>query len=874
MKGLKVGTTSNWLMQSYSKRFLNCITPFLDTMVIEIPTHINDLTGFHVAKLLRDSGFAVVPFTRSRKKPAMSGWRDLKVGSCDDGFLKKWWGNGFAYDIGIMVAEPLVIVDIDGPGDPQTVVEWVNRQPSLAQAPREITARGVHIWCACPDMPVGVRKEERIVAPLPGGLQAELFVGGRAVRTCPSSLENGRQYHFDVTGPVVDLKWQHLKQLFGLSEPSKGTPGRPRRERENAWKSNFSGDLATLDIGRLVANSKYLSAGELLNADTNKYAVRCPWSETHSGTTAHDGRPTSSTVLLHPPGQTPVFKCLHAHCDGRTLRDLLLWLEEREPGLVDACCSEQRALWKGDGDVSPDGRPRILLPGVGREISEFAAEVGKVVGPKWGWFIREEEVTRVSEIRVGTSSYLGFRKVDSTYARTAVEEHVQAGVLGKDPETGEQVFMPTTASPDVTAATLAAPAFTGQLPVISRVLEVPIPLPLATGGYELPVEGYDPRFQTYLRPGAQPIQPMTVDEAMKRLRRIHEGFCLADEQSGVHALARVITPYVRGIMGFEHRPPVWHYHANRPRAGKDYCAGLAPLIYEGRYTEDAPLGTKSEETCKRLVSALRSGRRTMHFANCQGHLDDEYFIGAVTASVIGGRSLGRNGADDDLQLSNEIEFSLSANSGLTFRTDVEPRTRRISLFFAEENPNSRVFPIPDLHGWVLRHRWELISAVATLVHTWLEAGTPNGPTPFSSFKRWGDVVGGIMAYHGLGDPCLPHVDDDGSPADRETAAMAALFKLVYSERPDQWQKKAELYDLIRDSGDDVDALDYFGDLANDKGNQTRFGQLLRRYTGREFGGITLLSDPAKQSQRARFKFTKNAGPDRNGARLSAQDRRD
>jgi DNA polymerase-1 len=253
----------------------------------------------------------------------------------------------------------------------------------------------------------------------------------------------------------------------------------------------------------------------------------------------------------------------------------------------------------------------------------------------------------------------------------------------------------------------------------------------------------------------------------------------------------------------------------------------------------------------------------MHFANCQGHLDDEYFIGAVTASVIGGRSLGRNGADDDLQLSNEIEFSLSANSGLTFRTDVEPRTRRISLFFAEENPNSRVFPIPDLHEWVVRHRWELISAVATLVHTWLQAGEPKGPTPFSSFKRWGDVVGGIMAFHGLGDPCQPHADDDGCPADRETAAMGAVFTLMYEAHPESWKPKSEIYTVLKDRGGEIDALDLFNGL-EDKSDKTRFGLLLRRYVGRELVGITLLVDGTRESQRARFKFTQNGGPKRKG----------
>jgi hypothetical protein len=417
-------------------------------------------------------------------------------------------------------------------------------------------------------------------------------------------------------------------------------------------------------------------------------------------------------------------------------------VEEREPGLIDSCCEEKRPLWVGDGDRAPDGRPRILLPNTGRELSEFAAEVGRVVGPQNEWFVREEAVVRVAEIRVGASSRLGFRLITSLYARSAIEKFIQPGLLSKDPETSETVFLPQSATTDAAAALLAAPGFTEPLPVIDRVLEVPIALRLADGSYDLPVEGYDERFQTFLRPGAPKIVLMPVIEALQWLHRVHEGFCLADEQSKVHSLARLITPYVRGIMGFEHRPPVWHYHANRPRAGKDYLAGLAPLIYEGLYTEDAPLGTKSEETSKRLVSALRNGRRTMHFANCQGDLNDEVFIGAVTASVIGGRNLGHNGAEADLQLANEIEFSLSANSGLTFRPDVEPRTRRISLFFAEEDPNNRRFPNPDLHGWVGRTG----GSCSQRSPRWSTTGSR--PAPLLDRHRFPVSNGGAMSWVG------------------------------------------------------------------------------------------------------------------------------
>ena len=113
------------------------------------------------------------------------------------------------------------------------------------------------------------------------------------------------------------------------------------------------------------------------------------------------------------------------------------------------------------------------------------------------------------------------------------------------------------------------------------------------------------------------------------------------------------------------------------------------------------------------------------------------------------RNLGSTEAKADLTLPNEIEFSLSANVGLTFREDVEPRTRKIGLVLFEENPNGRDFAKPDLHGWVLEHRADLLSAVGALVKRWIDEGCPSGPSPFNSFPEWSRIVGGIQK-HGAG----------------------------------------------------------------------------------------------------------------------------
>ena len=73
-----------------------------------------------------------------------------------------------------------------------------------------------------------------------------------------------------------------------------------------------------------------------------------------------------------------------------------------------------------------------------------------------------------------------------------------------------------------------------------------------------------------------------------------------------------------------------------------------------------------------------AGRRSMHFANCQGHIQDAAFIGAITSKTFAARNLGSTEAKADLTLPNEIEFSISANRNHSSDRPVDHRgaTRR------------------------------------------------------------------------------------------------------------------------------------------------------------------------------------------------------
>ena len=536
------------------------------------------------------------------------------------------------------------------------------------------------------------------------------------------------------------------------------------------------------------------------------------------------------------------------------MQHVLCALDDAKPGIVDRHCRELR-VW-APGARSPDGRPRVVLPGMGRPDSEFAVELGSLLAKREYWFAKGDEIVRVAMREFSeTVKQLAFNSVEPVSACTDAEQHVEVGVTQEDQFTGDQVFVPCSMTREMAAKMLAAPQFISRMPRIVRILDVPIPV-RHKGRIVLPKVGYDPDLRSWLPENAPVIRPMPFAEALALIREMYCEFCWADQQSLVHAIARLITPFCRGLMGWQARTPLWCYQANQPGAGKDYCADVVHFLYTGSHIGDAPLGKDGEEIRKRITTFLNAGRRFTHFANCQVHIEDQTFIGLITSPFFNARNLGSTDPSADLTLPNESDYSLSANMGLTFREDLERRSRRITLFLAAENQNKQVFKREDLLGWITENRSLLLSAVASLVTRWIVAGEPKGPTPFASFPEWARVVGGVMAHSGLGDPCLPHARDElETGGDRAMRAMRALYRVGYNAYPETWFEKGDLFKLL--AAEDNDDLAWFGSFADEEVRSTKpkIGMQLRKFRGRELEGITLQIDGSQtKSERQQIRF--------------------
>lgn len=835
------------------------------------------------ARRFRDEGRIPIPLSRidspdpsrAGKAPIFKKTEYPTLGNCDDDYLEAWWGRDKPLNLGVLLEPPYLVVDLDSKQDQgRSVNEWLEAHPEIARWPHEKTRNGVHLHVRCPNLPEEIVSEGgkrcHVERRINEAVNAEFFFGG-VITVSPSRHPDGGAYRWVIRGEPPEMSWVKLCEALSVDVDAPVKQG----SRSGCMKKpDTLGDLTTLDIVGLCEELGIY--GKLIDEDEGKHSVRCPWRDSHSDTQKPWDEEDASTVVWEASdGSWPGFCCLHASHGPKSLADLLEWAEKEIPGIVDRYCEKLRKR----PDVE-DERPFVRLPGEGRLVSEFAAEVGDLIGSRNIWFDRTSQVVAVRVTRELAArpavkekepegqkrsryvEWTGFVPVDKHAAITTAERYINPGVLRRDGDGDEDdaawVEIRKSMSVPVAQTLLESPQLRERLPKLERIFHVPIPLiDPDSGELTLPLNGYDRRFNSYLVSGAPEIRKdVSPAEAIRSLRLILDDFCFVGDQDLVHAIAALLTPFCRGLYPRQTaRTPVFFFHGNRPRTGKDYLAGCVSILYEGRTNEDPPLDRDSAELRKKITSAMIGGRRRMHFANCSGVIKNPVLEQVVTNERWNDRVLGGN---SEVTIPNEMEFSLSGNTGIIYSPDFAARTRLIRLHFAEEHENQRKFKNPDLHGLIRDRRGYFLSALYALVRYWDEQGRPRGKTPFSSFPCWAEVVGGIMGASGLGDPCLPDEGSVNVGGDSDSRDMKRLFLRAYSEFPERWIQRAVVRKLVERSHEDQDDDPLFGFLEmKEHGGKVRFGNMMDQFMGREFEGIRMCEDASvSRKERRKIRFSK------------------
>lgn len=513
-----------------------------------------------------------------------------------------------------------------------------------------------------------------------------------------------------------------------------------------------------------------------------------------------------------------------------------------------------------EDEEEPINRPEISKPGSGRSISKFAEDVINVMKDKEVLFFRPNtnEIVEVGNIKMKDKNdeeklISGFIELQPTRFITLLERYAKIGDEFFSKKTGA-FFSESSMSKTTAEVVLASQIFQEKLPQITRIFKIPLPI-MYKNQLTFPRLGYDERFNSWLSFDSPIITEMNLEDAKKWITEIFKEFCFNQDnydKNRVMAIAGLLTPFLRGLYSnFNVRAPLFIYIGNRERTGKDCCAGVTGIIYEGEDIQDSPISTgekytnENEELRKKFTGALISGRNRMHFSNCKGHIQNSVFENILTNPVWRDRKMRVN---DNIQISNEMDFSISGNAGITYTRDLAERSRFIKLFFAGENINERKFEREKLHVWVLKHRNEIISALYALVKNWVDKGSKPGTLPFTSFPEWASICGGIMESAGYNNPCVIDKSNDDYGGDIEKENMKQIYEICFEEHPNEWIKKEVIMNVVRKN-------EIYPVEQNIE--KSKFMVRLRKYNGRELSEIRMVMDETlKRKADHSFKFVK------------------
>jgi hypothetical protein len=271
--------------------------------------------------------------------------------------------------------------------------------------------------------------------------------------------------------------------------------------------------------------------------------------------------------------------------------------------------------------------------------------------------------------------------------------------------------------------------------------------------------GYDEATQTYLvlGPELEGIQvpddptPDEIMSAVKLLRVEWLGDLMAAMESPAdeaNLLATMLTPFVRGMVPLS---PLAVVNGLQMGVGKNLTADLISILTTGVPAQPLPYSREDDENRKVITAAFRSGRTLFVFDEAHV-IEGAALARAITSMTYTDRVLG---VSTNAEFPNAVTWMALGNN-VAINGDMSRRAYIIRMAPKVANPQDRSadeFRHPDIKGWTVEHRAELVQAALTLVRAWFAAGQPQNAAGrrMGSFEQWGGMLGGILDVAGVPD---------------------------------------------------------------------------------------------------------------------------
>lgn len=762
---------------------------------------------------LKNDNFRFIKVAKQQKIPIEKNWQTYANYSYDNEIIREWVKAG--NNIGIATGfNDLVVIDFD---DEKFQNEFIKKFPLT------LTARsggGLKHLFYFTDNPASFKIQDKAMRTL-----ADIQGNGKQIIISPSTHPNGNKYEFINNEKIAYIPLAEIKAIF----------------KEYLYLDQkapkYNGGIKKPSLTKVLSQN---------GVDVNKNPTACPW---------HNSKGGKCFSFNEEKG---VFYCFHCEKAG----DVITFIEEdKNIGFKEACqylnieleTSVNMPKKINDDRIQLElnatnvNNPHILGKKIGEELSKvdnlfyrpYFNEIVEVV------VLRNEEEAEKNQGKIKINVVTADRLLNIIHKYF----YIYCQKATKD----GYVSVPSNLSKAQANVLMTNDTLLDQLKVLDKVLNRPY-LYKTKNGLEIEHEGYSSKTHTYYTLNTPDVKQVTPAQAKLELSKILDGFCFETEEDKEMAYAFLLTPALRGLFkDIRERTPCFALIANRERAGKDYLAGVRSIIYTGVAIDHPPIAdgerANVEEWRKKFVTMMMNGEMIFHSANNVGYLNNPFFEGLLTSKIVQDRILGSN---TQKTLDNTLDFSFSANIGLKWRGDMSGRLRRINLFYEEENPNAREFPIVNLHSYVEERRGYILSCIYSLIIDWFEAGCPNTEEKtFTSFPAWGMICGAIMEYHNLGDP-LVFQEDEETSGNQEERYMGALYEYMYLYQQNTDKGTVKSTDIInalvefQEWSESQRDLNGYSDLDEEslmslpcqaKGDKLRLGHMITKFKGRILRGI-------------------------------------
>ena len=254
--------------------------------------------------------------------------------------------------------------------------------------------------------------------------------------------------------------------------------------------------------------------------------------------------------------------------------------------------------------------------------------------------------------------------------------------------------------------------------------------------------GYHPESGYFIDPPADLDTGLSVEEALRILDDYLGEFPFETPADRTNAYSVVLGAPLKTLGN----APGLFCDKPASQTGASLLCRCIAWIVDGRTPSVVTQGKSMGELDKRVITKLKNQPAAIIFDNVTKVLDSEMVVSGMTDDHFGSRLLNLN--EDALVLTKALSLMFTGNN-LKGNRDLLNRCLRCRLDANCPMPEARTGFRHVLPDAVVNNRAILVSAVASVVQRWVEAGIPQGNETLGSFGAYTRAVSGLMTFAGM-----------------------------------------------------------------------------------------------------------------------------